>query len=266
MPFNEKSRQRLKQVIELLRTSLHERQRLSLAQWIEGTWLALGGPACLILPNALKDTKAYFKLLAKLESNGEFPGIDEIAQQLNKLYANASANADATVEIMTIHKAKGLEFDCVILPGLHRPLPADDPQLLLCMERPTLFGHADLLLAPIKAATEEFDAIYAYLYREDKKRADNETTRLLYVAATRAKHTLHLVASLNTDPLNAELVLSPIKNSLLAQLWPALGTEFLREHVNKPILTEDRTFSSINKAIQKFSRLSSGWKLPPCET
>ena len=53
---------------------------------------------------------------------------------------------------MTIHKAKGLEFDYVIVPGLDRVTTSDDAQLMQWLERPPtrrLARPGELLLSPI---------------------------------------------------------------------------------------------------------------------
>ncbi len=66
-------------------------------------------------------------------------------------------------------------------------------------------------------------------------RANNETARLLYVAATRAIRKLHLVAAVkrNNDTI------TPAKQSLLELLWPSVGAEFIQA---EPIrLAEDTT-------------------------
>ncbi len=60
------------------------------------------------------------------------------------------------LQVMTIHKAKGLEFDYVIVPGLDRVITTDDAQLMQWLERPTASGDprgpGELLLSPIYRA------------------------------------------------------------------------------------------------------------------
>ena len=58
-----------------------------------------------------------------------------------------NAGADA-VEIMTVHKAKGLEFDTVIMPGLDRAPRHGEPPLLAWKA----LSDRRLLLAPIREA------------------------------------------------------------------------------------------------------------------
>lgn len=46
--------------------------------------------------------------------------------KVKKLYAQPDSEADQRLQIMTIHKSKGLEFDVVIVPGLNRKSRNDD--------------------------------------------------------------------------------------------------------------------------------------------
>src|SRR5690606_29576786 len=100
------------------------------------------------------------------------------------------------VEIMTMHKSKGLEFEEVILYGLHRR-PRADTAPLLRFER----SRNRLLMGPIKPrAAEETDKLSAMLGAMEKQRSEYELDRLLYVAATRARQRLHLVSHIVCKP------------------------------------------------------------------
>lgn len=260
--FNKATRQRLTRVINVLSHSLQQRQRLPFNEWIEKTWLALGGPACLSQLNELQDVQSYFKLLAELEAEQTLPDINALENRLKRLFAAGNTVTGNAVEIMTIHKAKGLEFDCVILPGLDRTLANDEAQLLLSIERATSFGDSDLLLAPIKSAEDDYDPIYQYLQFENKKRERHEMIRLLYVAATRAKSSLHLMASVSTHPLQPAILNSPPKNSLLAQLWPAIANQLMEKMREKTIFSSIADNHEIKKTTLNFKRLKSDWIMP----
>jgi ATP-dependent exoDNAse (exonuclease V) beta subunit len=250
----------LERFIAIIETSLQDRRRMQLARWIEGVWLALGGPACLESEIELADAQAFFGLLDTCQIGEDIADFSKLAKRLNTLYANAKADQDICVEVMTIHKAKGLEFDTVLLPGLERMLPSDDPQLLLCMERPTEDGYTHLLLAPIKSSIEEEDIIYNYLRLEEKKRADYEVMRLLYVAATRAKKHLHLLSVLQQSAESA--LKNPPKNSLLAQLWPLMSHHFLEAFKNNQQQGSQQEIIAITQNVPQFKRLVNSWQLP----
>ena len=67
---------------------------------------------------------------------------------------------------MTIHRAKGLEFDHVFLPALDRILNRDRDPLLRWLDLPRGSGGSDLLMAPVPAIGDtEGGELNAYLKR-----------------------------------------------------------------------------------------------------
>ena len=121
---------------------------------------------------------------------------------------------------MTIHKAKGLEFDTVIVPGLAGGGGKDDRKLFLWMETP----ESSLLLAPINPTGSKEEAIYELIRELDRRKAEHEMGRLLYVAATRARRRLHLLGDAKRD--DHGVAREPSKGSLLHTLWKVVGHEF----------------------------------------
>lgn len=241
-------RARLRHIVPILTTSFHSQTRLPLSAWIEGAWIALGGPATLPHEIALKNTQQFIQLLTEI--NDHF-SIENLMQKLEKKYAQIDNDLTSSVQLMTIHKAKGLEFDHVILPSLHRKVSADPQHLLLWMECPSLYKENNLMLAPIKAASEDHEPIYQYLKMIEKNKALHETQRLLYVAATRAKETLHLVSTVLSENENDLLSLKkPAKGSFLDILWPVCYADII-----KNILTFDNPPTSPTQIKQQLERL-----------
>ena len=91
----------------------------------------------------------------------------------------------AGVQLMTIHKAKGLGFDVVIVPGMDRKSKADEPSLITSLERTTENGQSEMLVAPIGARGGEKHPTYSWVQKLRTARQDEEVKRLLYVACTR---------------------------------------------------------------------------------
>ena len=95
---------------------------------------------------------------------------------------------------MTIHRAKGLEFDHVLLPSLDRATRGAERRLLNWLDLPGESGASELLMAPVPAvgpAPRTAD-LNAYLRELVRQRDRHEHGRLLYVAATRARRTVWL--------------------------------------------------------------------------
>ncbi len=215
----------LERLRQILSTAFSERRRRPLRNWIEGVWVALGGPAVLDSATGLEEARMFFELLQSFDDGGELRDFAMLEKAAQRLYAPPDVEADGRILIMTLHKAKGLEFDTVIVPGLGLRPRQDDSALLQWLERTTHGGHSDLLLAPIKSSVEDWDPIYRYLRGYEATRGCFEEGRLLYVAATRAKRRLHLLGHTGYDEKNGQLR-PPVQRSLLASLWPAVEEEF----------------------------------------
>ncbi len=225
--LTEDGQQRIQRVHPILEQAVQNRARQNLRQWIEHTWLALGGPACLLHDAELVDAEEFFSLLEDLDNGSEAEIISELQERVERLYAKPDTGADGHLQLMTIHKAKGLEFDTVIIPGLGKAPKADSAHLLYWLEQPGVHGDTDLLFGPIKSAQGEHNktADYIQALETDKKYLEN--ARLLYVAVTRAKQQLHLFAHTETD--NHNDLRQPGRNTLLASLWPAVVGEFQKQ-------------------------------------
>ncbi|MEO1888442.1 MAG: 3'-5' exonuclease, partial [Cycloclasticus sp.] len=218
-------------VMQAFGVVLRHRDRMSVADSIRGLWQQLLGPECLSSSADLADCERFFDCLAVLESKRESIDLAVLQEQVEKLYAAPDVNASNTLQIMTIHKAKGLEFDHVILPGLDRKSGNDDKRLLAWLERPADEpGESELMIAPIKeTGADKDDAIAKYLNRVEQDKARHESQRLLYVAATRAKKQLHLSFCLKLDEkANQEMSpKTPASNTLLGLLWPTIKDDVI---------------------------------------
>ena len=159
------------------------RRPATLREWVEGVWLALGGPACAADRTGLDNASAFFDLLEKMDRGGSLD-IAAFEERIHKLYAYPDSLAGDSLQVMTIYNAKGLEFDTVIVPGLGRTTRADEARLMLWLERPRLGGVPELLLAPIHATGSGPDQTYDYLKSIEARKSEFEAGRLLYVAAT----------------------------------------------------------------------------------
>ncbi len=238
--------------LERVRTVLESavlRRGSRLRPWIEGCWTALGGPACASEPGESENAMAFLDLLETLDDGGDI-GIGALDGEVGRLFAAPDPDADDSLQVMSIHKAKGLEFDVVIVPGLGRTVKTDDPQLLAWLERP-----GELLLAPVKAAGAERDQLCEYVKSIERQKGANEEARLLYVAATRAKRQLHLLGA-------AAHARSGLKaGGLLKLLWKAVEGDFARAAQALPAESGQEA-ARIRIPPAPLRRLPSGWSLP----
>jgi ATP-dependent exoDNAse (exonuclease V) beta subunit len=221
--ISEDGRSRLIAMRSVLARFVEDRLRTPLREAVEGAWLGLRGPACAESATELEDAAIYLDFLEANEEAGTIADPDTFDRRLEKLYAVPDLEADETLQVMTVHKAKGLEFDTVILPGLGRGSDWDDPRLFLWLKRHAPGRGAELLIAPVNASGGDDDEIYQYIRRIDRGHGDHETGRLLYVAATRARAALHVAGEARFDKSGAP---QPRSGSLLKRLWPAVEAKF----------------------------------------
>jgi hypothetical protein len=156
-----------------------------------------------------------------------------LASALKRLYAlpDPSASSEFGVQLMTIHKSKGLEFEVVMVPELEAAGKSGERTMISWLERagPEDADGAELtefLIAPFSAKGRERGPAKAWVNAIKRERERLELKRVLYVAATRARDELHLFAlpGCRRTAKTGELRLSPAKG-LLASAWPAVGPE-----------------------------------------
>ncbi len=189
-------KRRAARVLAVLEDALRGKHRqVSLAQWVERTWVTLGGRACVDRAG-YANVHAFFAMLEQL--GPEAAGLEE---QIAELCAqpDPAANERCGVQLMTIHKAKGLGFDVVIVPGLGRATRTESQPLLRWLEQTRLVGpteqeEREFVVAPIGRNGKQ-GGIYAWIGELQGRREDDEAKRLLYVAATRARKELHLLGT-----------------------------------------------------------------------
>ncbi|MFZ2314284.1 MAG: UvrD-helicase domain-containing protein [Gammaproteobacteria bacterium] len=256
--LSEHGKQRLQKILPILKIKIADRERTTLREWVESTWLLLGGPACLEDQHEIQDADAFFDLLQTFSQQYQTIDLDLLKTTIEKLFATTQHD-NAPIQIMTIHSAKGLEFDTVILPRLERKMPNDDKALLSWMERPAA-NQTALLLAPIHATGKETDATYEYIHRQQKVKSDYESDRLLYVATTRAKQRLHLFFNIKQDKEE----LKAVPGSFLEKIWP-----FIKGDLPSVLINSSGMPAIAAEAIKPerfIKRLAAGWKNPIAET
>ena len=245
--LSEDGKKRLANFISCIRHSMNYRYQIPLVELIESTWRLLRGDAMVETEKERVSVRQYFDLLEKHSSSegiADFSSFQEkIRNSLITFSAQRPEQSDSsTVQVLTIHKAKGLEFDHVIIPGLANASKNEDRSLLLWHERLNNSGEPRLLISPINSTGKEENDVYNLIKHEKKHKSLLEDTRLLYIAITRAKLSVKLIAtvSLNTKK---ELVIP--SNSLLARIWK----EIQRESKGLVIFSCDDFFDSYSNQI-----------------
>ncbi|MBN2218100.1 MAG: UvrD-helicase domain-containing protein [Pirellulales bacterium] len=154
----------------------------TLHEWT--TWLA---PDC--------DPRDLARLVQLVEmAYGYQPQATERADDFLDLVAQQKVEdpSSSEVRVMTIHQAKGLQFDAVVLPELDYPLLGHPPRLVVGRRRATepperVCRYVGEKLRPILPRT------FAEMFEHDGRQRVEESLCLLYVAMTRAVHSLEII-------------------------------------------------------------------------
>jgi ATP-dependent exoDNAse (exonuclease V) beta subunit len=217
-------------------------------------WERLGGSSIHATARDRDDAASFLDALGDT-SDVDLRVGDALADVAKGAYASARA-ADDAVDVLTMHGAKGLEWDVVIVPGLGERNARDPEPLLHWIEFPDGSGEQGLLLAPFRASGDSTPgSLGGYIRSIRRRRAGLERMRLLYVTATRARRALHWLGSAVSS--DDEDGCRPRGGSLLASLWPVLREEFIANAERMPpAVPRDTTLPP------SFPRVAAGWEPP----
>ncbi|MGI9073446.1 MAG: UvrD-helicase domain-containing protein [Bryobacteraceae bacterium] len=252
-------RSRAVRVQEILSHAVSNAGRVPLRDLIEQTWIRLGGPAILHQSNHLDDADTFFSLLETFEQGGIIRDFSLLDERLEFLFARPATDADR-VQVLTIHKSKGLEFDTVIIPQLGAGARSSDHDLLIWTEQICADATKTLLIAA-QPQTGADDPAYRHICEEIKVKEEHELKRLFYVAATRAKNELYLLGSTGTKNNRSECKRAG-SNTFLGLIWNSVEPLFESERRRKaPVQTE--LFTAQDEAAQTMlHRLPANWRAP----
>lgn len=231
---------------------------------IELAWFALGGPSALGDNSQLDNVYRYFSALEKLETAGSLEDVRELEPRLDDERVSSSVSSQCRVQIMTMHKAKGLQFDHVVLPGLGRATRRGDKEVLSWLSLPAESGGNEMIISPVgPRAVIENDPLHQFIEATEADKNKMELDRLLYVACTRAIRSLHLVGNVAAAP-DGESFRNPHSGSLLYRLWPAIEIDYVRAFENRRESASDDTSANdsdylVNPRLRRFSEL---WEAP----
>jgi ATP-dependent helicase/nuclease subunit A len=143
------------------------------------------------------------------------------------------------VRVMTIHKAKGLEFDAVVYPippstsGWRGQTPA------VVVYRPTPTAPISLATRYVKEKNRKFfDQSLQQVFVQENQREVREALCVLYVALTRAAHAIYVIVADNANPENkstAGLILSGVgaaaeEDPVTGRIYHAGDPDWYRQH------------------------------------
>jgi ATP-dependent helicase/nuclease subunit A len=182
--------------------------RLSLAGLVEAAVTETGYDLATLLQPSGESRLANVRKLSRLAAAYESREGRDLRGLLDFLAARAETDTEAQaataaeghdgVRIMTVHNAKGLEFEVVAVPDLARGLLSGGrrPVMALGREQPPKVGLQWRRLG--RASVNLYD--YGELIELGESRDSEEGLRLFHVAATRARERLILSGVVKPEP------------------------------------------------------------------
>jgi ATP-dependent helicase/nuclease subunit A len=210
--------------------------RLSLAGLVEAAVTETGYDLATLLQPSGEARLANVRKLSRLAAAYEEREGRDLRGLLDFLAARAETDTEAQaataaeghdgVRIMTVHNAKGLEFEVVAVPDLARSLLAGGrrPVLGLGREQPPRVGLQWRRLG--RSQINLYD--YGELIEEGEARDSEEGLRLFHVAATRARQRLILSGVVKPGPAKEVTARTAVVERLVAALAvprPAVASE-----------------------------------------
>jgi ATP-dependent helicase/nuclease subunit A len=216
----------------------------TLAERVHAVFMYCDGNVIANTSEARAEVADYLTCLEETTVDAHLPPRREfealIAKQFQSFSSSTAQDEAAAhpVELLTIHKAKGLEWDVVFLPQLDRAPPPDSRALIVwdfvrtnrdVNVRTGQRAPTQLLVAAKETRRRSENSVFQFVHDRRVTAREQESKRLLYVAVTRARERL-VLSGATTDFEKA-----PHPRSLAALIdWPSLASDAASTRVGEP--------------------------------
>jgi ATP-dependent helicase/nuclease subunit A len=232
--FHPQSLRRLQRTREAFSHAIEWRGRVPLTHLVRALFLNTGASRCHADARSQSAADEFFRLLMGIDESELLGNPSLLDAELNRMKAPVDPEADGSIQLLTIHKSKGLEFDVVFVPCLNESPPAGQG-FALSWDEVVLDDESDshraevLLMVPGKATSDAPSLLGKYLAVRRTAREEQERLRVLYVAFTRARETLHALATISPEGVDSADALRPKRGSYLQTLWSCFEQPFREE-------------------------------------
>ncbi|MEX2125747.1 MAG: UvrD-helicase domain-containing protein [Woeseia sp.] len=236
----------------------------SLREIVEQAWYLLRGPLLLRNDEKIGNVYRFFDVLEGIDVAGTVYDVAELETRLDQERVSGKSAPGCRLHIMTMHRAKGLQFDHVVVYGLGRTAKGDQKSILSWLNLPARDDGPSMIISPVGARAElEADPLHNFIEATEREKERLETDRLLYVACTRARRSVHLVGHVALSK-NGDGFRDPRKGTLLHRLWPTVKGQFAEAFQARAASTDETRAppSRIVWELPQLCRLKDGCALP----
>jgi len=258
--IREESSTTMQRFVQTMQGHLDANATRTLRERVELAWYALGGPALLNSGEELENVYRFLDVIDKFETAGTLADVARLESLLDDERVSSAASSACRLQVMTMHRAKGLQFDHVLLYGLGRIAGSSKKSVLSWLTMPGEQGSTDMIISPVGPRSElENDPLHRFIEISENDKNRLEQSRLLYVACTRAKKSLHLLGHVSLAD-DGQSFRDPFAGSLLHRIWPSLKSTFDSAFAaleSSTVADEQETL--VNPSLRRFA---SPWQLP----
>ena len=192
-----RSHPEVKQLIDAMRLGRRRIGRDPLWKVTSSVWMALNGPqkvASRFGQSGVENCRRFLEILESVEQGVPEETLEKLDIVLERLYApDRPQSAQCRIDLMTVHAAKGLEFDIVFLPFLDWcPLAKAGPSPPYLLERLPDGDRSPLIAMGPDRRLATPEPAYRLLMDLQEKKKVGEAKRLFYVGVTRAKRRIFM--------------------------------------------------------------------------
>lgn len=163
------------------------------AQHARQCWTALGGPFTIVDVATRELVDQFFLAVDDLHAAGIQLDYQRCLAILTAATADETSHDSAAVQVMTVHKSKGLQFEHVICLALEKSCPVAEKPMLEIQD--FIFpDYRGSLLHTYPKHQSRMSELQRYLRAHSQEQQLSEQDRLCYVAFTRAQLSLHMCA------------------------------------------------------------------------
>jgi len=134
-----------------------------------------------------------------IQNRSGFSGFVSHWEQKKEQLSIVSPQGTNAIQIMTIHKSKGLEFPVVIFPYANRPIRQDKSQKAWFPVEQEQFNGFSHLFINMNADVGKEGEVGALMYKNHRSELELDNINLLYVVMTRASEQLYIISELDLD-------------------------------------------------------------------